>query len=140
MPDSTESYPNGASVMLTANPTSDSIFTGWSGCPQPATTTCQVTVDRARTVTARFNKNRYVLTVRKAGNGSGTVTSNPSGINCGADCNHSYTVGTKVRLIAKASQPFGIGRLERRELWPIGHLSGHAECGADGHRHLQAAR
>src|SRR5581483_2325947 len=30
------------------------------------------------------------LTVTKAGNGSGTVTSNPTGISCGADCTESY--------------------------------------------------
>ena len=38
------------------------------------------------TVTATFALQRLTLTVAKAGNGSGTVTSNPTGINCGATC------------------------------------------------------
>ena len=33
-----------------------------------------------------------------AGNGSGTVTSSPAGINCGSDCEKAYEQGTKVTL------------------------------------------
>jgi len=40
------------------------------------------------------------LTVSKSGTGSGTVTSSPSGINCGSDCSHSYNNGTSVTLTA----------------------------------------
>ncbi len=40
------------------------------------------------------------LTVTKSGTGSGTVTSNPSGINCGTDCNENYSSGTVVTLTA----------------------------------------
>ncbi len=62
-----------------------------------------VTMNQAKTVTAAFTtKGYYLLTVSKAGSGSGTVTSSPSGINCGSDCNHSYRNGTKVKLTAKA--------------------------------------
>ena len=42
----------------------------------------------------------YTLTVTKAGTGAGTVTSNPAGINCGADCNEVYNEGTAVTLTA----------------------------------------
>lgn len=42
----------------------------------------------------------YGLTVSKQGTGSGTVTSSPSGINCGSDCNESYPSGTSVTLTA----------------------------------------
>jgi hypothetical protein len=42
----------------------------------------------------------YPLTVTKAGSGSGTVTSNPAGINCGATCNTSYASDTDVILTA----------------------------------------
>ena len=42
----------------------------------------------------------YLLTVTKAGNGAGTVTSNPAGINCGSTCSASYASGTKVTLTA----------------------------------------
>jgi len=44
----------------------------------------------------------YSLTVVKSGTGSGSVTSNPAGINCGDDCSEVYTEGTKVTLKAKA--------------------------------------
>jgi hypothetical protein len=40
----------------------------------------------------------YVLSVGTSG--SGTVTSSPSGISCGADCSQSYASGTEVTLTA----------------------------------------
>ncbi|RMD71232.1 MAG: hypothetical protein D6819_02230 [Gammaproteobacteria bacterium] len=43
---------------------------------------------------------RYTLTVQKAGTGTGTVTSDPPGIDCGADCSETYTSGTLVILTA----------------------------------------
>jgi uncharacterized repeat protein (TIGR01451 family) len=42
----------------------------------------------------------YILNVNKAGTGSGTVTSNPGGINCGSDCSETYNSGTGVSLTA----------------------------------------
>lgn len=42
----------------------------------------------------------FPLTVARAGLGSGTISSNPAGINCGADCSESYTSGTQVTLTA----------------------------------------
>ncbi len=46
---------------------------------------------------------QYALTVTKAGNGVGTVTSVPAGISCGSDCSQNYTNGTSVTLAASAS-------------------------------------
>jgi len=46
--------------------------------------------------------NSFTLTVSKSG--SGTVTSNPAGINCGSDCTESYASGTSVDLTATPSQ------------------------------------
>src|SRR2546425_241233 len=43
---------------------------------------------------------RNTLTVTKAGTGSGTVTSNPPGINCGVTCSAAYDSGTVVTLTA----------------------------------------
>jgi phosphodiesterase/alkaline phosphatase D-like protein len=45
----------------------------------------------------------YTLTVTKLGTGSGTVTSNPAGINCGTDCSETYPSGTNVTLTATPS-------------------------------------
>ena len=49
----------------------------------------------ARAVTATFTLDpvNHTLTVTKAGTGSGTVTSSPAGINCGATCSASYAGG-----------------------------------------------
>ena len=43
---------------------------------------------------------QHTLTVTKTGTGSGSVTSSPVGINCGADCNEVYNEGTTVTLTA----------------------------------------
>jgi aryl-phospho-beta-D-glucosidase BglC (GH1 family) len=45
----------------------------------------------------------FALTVAKAGTGSGTVTSSPSGINCGATCSANYTSGASVTLTPAAA-------------------------------------
>ena len=42
----------------------------------------------------------YTLDVTKSGNGSGTVTSNPTGVSCGLDCSESYYANTPVALTA----------------------------------------
>jgi len=46
---------------------------------------------------------QYTLTVSKSGTGNGTVTSSPSGIDCGSDCSESYNQGTSVTLTATAA-------------------------------------
>jgi len=45
----------------------------------------------------------FLLTVALAGSGSGSVSSSPTGISCGADCSESYTSGTVVTLTASAN-------------------------------------
>jgi Divergent InlB B-repeat domain len=45
----------------------------------------------------------YPLTISLYGTGNGTVTSSPSGINCGSDCSESYSASTTVTLAAMAS-------------------------------------
>jgi endoglucanase len=49
------------------------------------------------------NPGTFGLTVTKAGAGSGTVTSSPSGINCGSTCSANYSSGTSVTLTAAAA-------------------------------------
>lgn len=50
------------------------------------------------------NPPTYILTVTKTG--SGTITSNPSGINCGIDCSEEYDQGTQVTLTAIPSSSY----------------------------------
>lgn len=47
--------------------------------------------------------NNYQLSVSKVGSGSGTVTSSPTGINCGSTCSAYFTNGTSVTLTASPS-------------------------------------
>jgi hypothetical protein len=100
--DCSESYNRGTIVTLTAAPDAGSTFTGWSGdCSN--TGACTVTMNASKTVTAIFQlqpTEQYSLTVNKTGTGIGTVTSDPSGINCGEDCNEAYNQGTSVTLTA----------------------------------------
>ena len=99
--DCSESYGYGAAVTLNPVPSPDSTFVGWSGAGD-----CndgQVTVTQNLSCTATFDllpPATFALTVSRSGAGSGTVTSAPAGINCGADCSETYTDGTVVTLTA----------------------------------------
>ncbi|CAK0759894.1 hypothetical protein CCP3SC5AM1_2740001 [Gammaproteobacteria bacterium] len=102
--DCSEDYAPGTSVTLTAVAETGSTFTGWSGggCSGNAST-CMVTMNAATLVTATFDFVKYSLSVTKTGTGSGTVTSNPAGIDCGTDCTETYNTGTQVTLTATAA-------------------------------------
>ncbi len=55
-------------------------------------------MSEAKSVTATFALEQHLLTVTKKGTGSGTVTSSPAGISCGATCSASFDHGTAVTL------------------------------------------
>ena len=63
-------------------------------------TTGGVSLRAATTVSASFSTVNFPLTVTRAGAGTGTVTSAPAGISCGADCTESYAQNTAVTLTA----------------------------------------
>ena len=94
----TASYTSGQQVTLTASASPGSVFAGWGGACA-GTGTCVVTMNVNTSVTATFNQ-PFTLTVSKAGTGSGTVTSSPSGISCGSTCSATYTSGQQVTLTA----------------------------------------
>ena len=98
-PDCSFAYDSTDVVTLTAHTASGSTFLGWGGACS-GTGGCTVTMNQARSVTAQFTPTTQILTVEKQGGGSGTVTSNPAGVNCGADCSQSYPTGTVVVLNA----------------------------------------
>ena len=62
--------------------------------------TDQGALDAIRRGAGVSNPGTLALTVTKAGAGSGTVTSSPSGINCGSICSANYSSGTSVTLTA----------------------------------------
>lgn len=93
----------GALVTLTASPDAQSVFDGWSGGICSGTDPCAFVGNTSVTVTASFSalirSLTYDLSVKKTGPGS--VTSDPSGIDCGPDCSESYLPGTVVTLTAE---------------------------------------
>jgi phospholipase C len=96
------SFASGTAVTLTATPNAGSTFAGWSGgCS--GTSTCSLTLTANASATATFNAapaTNYQLSVQSAGSGSGTITSSPAGINCGATCSANFASGTAVTLTA----------------------------------------
>jgi streptogramin lyase len=50
----------------------------------------------------KFGIEAQTLNVSKTGSGTGTVTSSPSGINCGSECSKEYISGEEVTLEASA--------------------------------------
>lgn len=104
----TASFPLGTNITLTATPFQDQ-FGGWGG-DAPASCamnlTCEFQLAGNMNVTATFNpvSQLYNLTVTGIGLGSspgtGTVTSNPGGIDCGTVCSFNFAAGTQVTLTA----------------------------------------
>ena len=96
--DCKESYDAGTLVGLNATASFGSFFAGWSGDSDCSDAKLSMTANRNCTATFTAHAANYLLTVSKVG--SGTVTSTPSGINCGSDCTQSYAFSTGVSLTA----------------------------------------
>ncbi len=96
--DCSERYASSTSVVLVASNTTGYQFDSWGGDASScgSATTCTLLIGNATTTAlANFNP---ILQVTKVGNG--TITSQPSGINCGSSCAHAYVFGTIVTLTA----------------------------------------
>jgi YVTN family beta-propeller protein len=65
-------------------------------------TTNRVYVANLNSNTVSVIQDGAQLVLAKTGSGTGTVASNPAGINCGTDCTGAYAVGTVVALTATA--------------------------------------
>ena len=89
-------------VTLTATPTRSNYTASWPGrsCSGP---TCQVeALAGGAPVEVAFVVATDELRVAKSGDGTGDVTSVPSGINCGAACTKRFQRGTRVTLRQQA--------------------------------------
>jgi len=106
--DCSAAFAHGTLVTLTAVPNAGSTFTGWSGACS-GTGNCVVTIEAATQVTATFAISQHNFTVSLNGAGSGSVSSSPAGITCGADCAEVYEYGTVVTLTAVPAADSSLG-------------------------------
>jgi hypothetical protein len=101
-------FAEGTKVTLTATAAEHSEFIGWSGCDSlsgPGEDECTLTIGASdRSVSASTAKTRHPLNVSMSGSGFGEVTSDPSGISCGATCSHAYDEPQRVTLTAAPSE------------------------------------
>ena len=88
--------------LVTAVPNVGYHFVDWSDGVLTATRT-DTNVTANLSVTANFALDTYALTITRAGSGTGTISSSPSGIDCGAVCSGSFDHGTIVLLTATPS-------------------------------------
>lgn len=112
----TFAFAEGTEVVLTATPAAGSTFSGFTfpadatyDCEAgSATTTCVLTMDAAKSVTATFgvvvSDETLTVAIATAGGAAGTVTSAPTGIDTGADdFSAVFPIGDTVDLTAAAS-------------------------------------
>ena len=79
-------FDSGAVVKLIPAPSEGYKFVEWKGACT-GNGECQVTLDKARSVTAVFKTSKASLTISKTGRG--TVISSPQGIDCAPECTSS---------------------------------------------------
>jgi DNA-binding beta-propeller fold protein YncE len=77
-----------APFAVAVNPTTDEIYVG------------NLLSNNVTVIAGGASPATHTLFVTLAGSGSGTVTSNPAGINCGTSCAASFATGTAVNLTA----------------------------------------
>jgi Divergent InlB B-repeat domain len=111
------SYSSGTALTIVATPAATSVFSGWGGdCVSTGSApTCNLTLTANASVSAAFNLPTLSIVVA----GTGTVTSNPAGITCGATCTASFNKGTSVTLTSSGP---GFGG------WSGGGCSGTGTC------------
>jgi len=98
--DCEEVFDYGTIVTLTAGTNTGYTFSGWQGDCEDSEANCVLTLDEEKTVNAHFDINEYNIIMTTEISAGGTVTSNPSGINCGSDCEEVFDYGTIVTLTA----------------------------------------
>ena len=91
-------YSSGSVIKLTANPSTGYYFSEWSGDVTGDTNPVEVNIDRAKTITAKFEKLSYTLEVKIEG--EGTVSEEIVVTGKSTD----YLYGTTVRLTPTAAE------------------------------------
>ncbi|MBF0555496.1 MAG: exo-alpha-sialidase [Nitrospirae bacterium] len=97
-------------VTLTALPNPGNSFSGWTGCDSSSGAQCTVVMAATKNVTSVFGVPLTDQTMTVTTTGNGTVTSSPTGINCGtqgASCKSTFADNTTVTLTAAADPGYG---------------------------------
>jgi hypothetical protein len=94
-------YADDAQVILRASAQENFTWKGWGGACLGINGDCKLTMSEARSVTATFGHSPNVR-ILKSGTGTGSVTSGPAGIDCGATCTAGFAIGSTVLLTATA--------------------------------------
>ncbi len=101
-PTCTAEFLDGTSITLRAMPDAGTVFAGWGGQGCSGLDACTVSMDQPRTLTATFEPQpqvpTFALSVTKAGEGSGRITSDAGLIDCGSTCRANVTEGMSVTL------------------------------------------
>lgn len=97
--DCNEIYSAGQTVNLTATPNACSTFFIWNDDCTGTSQTCALTMDNNKLATVAFYPIIYALTATTIG-GAGSISSNPSGIDCGTQCNETFACSQAVKLTA----------------------------------------
>lgn len=104
-------FNEGSSITLQATPDSISAFKIWLGdCESCGNNPiCTITANNDKACIAYFVRSKYILSISKSGTGTGTITSDPAGINCGTTCSANFDPNTSVTLTATpdAGSTFG---------------------------------
>src|SRR5690606_28781403 len=121
-------FREGTPIVLTATPSGEFTFQGWGGTCGGTVLECEIQLDTDATVTATFGAvPTWDLEVQGAGNGGGTIRSDPAGIDCAynldatTDCVGAFVVGTVVTLTAEPADGSSFDGWE-------GACSGTDEC------------
>ena len=91
-------YESGTILRLTAIPSSGYYFTGWSNDVSGDTNPVEININRAKTITAKFQKKSYNLEIKVEGDGSVEEEIVETGKST------DYLFGTKVKLTPKPSE------------------------------------
>ncbi len=93
--DCMQGVPFGTVMNLTAEPDPGSVFVAWSGPDECLDGSVRVESDV--TCDAQFEP-ASTLAITLDGEGAGTVTSTPAGIDCPGDCSEAYPTGSEIAL------------------------------------------
>ena len=109
-------FPAGTTVSLMAIPLARGQFDGWGDdCASSGSEVeCELqNLQADQSVSASFSASAYPIAVQRVGNGQGTVTSAPEGIDCGTTCEADFDVDSMVTLTAVAASGAEFERWER---------------------------